>query len=451
MRVAVSILLLLSALSLPARGHFIWIVPVGSGPGGLQAQVVFSESPEPGSAELMKKVTQTRVFARLKDGKRERVPYQLKGDAFALRVTGTAPRVLEATCDYGVLKRGDAEPFLLRYYARSALGRGSLALLRSPAAGLDLDIVLPHKARGKAQLLWKGKPVAEAEVIVDPPGVRKSTVTTDARGFFALPSGIKKGLYAIRARHISREAGERGGQAYQEARNYCTLTFAITEGEQAGKPQENPAASKLLADARAARATWENFSGFTAKLSVNSDGNIQKATVEVSKSGRVTLEGMEPGQTQIQVSRLLRSLVAHRLFQPPESATPCAFADQNKDHPLGRKIRVLNDELHSSYRIRDRQIIEVNRQMRDTRFTITVVENHVTLEKKFLPAHYVVNTWDSKTGALRSSVTHQDEWVRVQGFDLPRRVLIVTADSEGKLRSRELVFSGHALIPAASR
>ena len=68
-------------------------------------------------------------------------------------------------------------------------------------------------------------------------------------------------------------------------------------------------------------------------------------------------------------------IVSHRLDNSAGLDTPCAFLDDNKDHPLGRSLRVLNDEFHSSYRVRDRQIIVVNRQMKDSRFTISVLEN----------------------------------------------------------------------------
>ena len=80
---------------------------------------------------------------------------------------------------------------------------------------------------------------------------------------------------------------------------------------------------------------------------------------------------------------------------------------------------MLSDEFHSSYRIRDRQVIVVNRDMKDARFTITVMENEVNKEGKFLPVCFVVNTWDAKTNALTSSETHHQTWKRVGAFDLP--------------------------------
>ena len=117
--------------------------------------------------------------------------------------------------------------------------------------------------------------------------------------------------------------------------------------------------------------------------------------------------------------------------------TPCAFPDDDRDHPLGRAVRVLNDEFHSSYRIRDRQIIVVNRQMGSVRFTITVMENERNAEKQFLPGCFVVNTWDTQTDALRSSSTHRQTWQRIGKYDLPATITVVTATA-GKLEARSL-------------
>jgi hypothetical protein len=128
-----------------------------------------------------------------------------------------------------------------------------------------------------------------------------------------------------------------------------------------------------------------------------------------------------------------------------DQKTPCAFADEQAHHPLGRAIQVLNDEFHSSYRIRARQVIVVNRTTKDSRFTITVLENKMNEEKQYLPAHYVVNYWDAKSNALKRSESFRHEWVRVGKFDLPSTSLVVTATSDGKLESRELKLTNHKL------
>ena len=115
--------------------------------------------------------------------------------------------------------------------------------------------------------------------------------------------------------------------------------------------------------------------------------------------------------------------------------------DDDVDHPLGRAVRVLGDDFHSSYRIRDRQVIVVNREMKEARFSIAVMENEVNKEGKFLPLSFVVNTWDGKTNALTSSETHHQTWKRVDGFDLPESILVVTATADGKQEARRLKLS----------
>src|SRR5262249_18346566 len=149
--------------------------------------------------------------------------------------------------------------------------------------------------------------------------------------------------------------------------------------------------------------------------------------------------------------RQLKSVIDHRIDNSADLDTPCAFLDDNAQHPLGRAIQVLNDELHSSYRIRDRQIIEVNRRMKDFRFTITVLENRLTAEKKYLPISFVVNNWDLQTGALRGSTAFHHTWRRVGAFDLPQEVVVVNAgaaESGGAARpldARTLTLTNHQL------
>jgi hypothetical protein len=225
------------------------------------------------------------------------------------------------------------------------------------------------------------------------------------------------------------------------------LALAAVVGADA-KAEADPAATKLLTEARAARASWENFPGFTADLEVNVEGKVAKGRVTVTAKGEVTVEMPDPDEARGGWAlHTLSSTVGHRLGGDAGPETPCAFADDVTDHPLGRAVRVLEGEFHSSYRIRDKQILVVNRQMKDSRFTITVLENAVNEEKKFLPACFVVNTWDAKTDALTNSETHHQTWKRVDKFDLPVELTVVTA-TPGKQEVRSLKLSNHRLTPA---
>jgi hypothetical protein len=209
-------------------------------------------------------------------------------------------------------------------------------------------------------------------------------------------------------------------------------------------PAADPEATRLLADARAARARWDSFPGFTADLEVNLDGQVARGTVRVNAKGKVALDLADPA-AQAWAKPMLASVVGHRLDGGDGAQTPCAFLDENTTHPLGRALRVLNDEFHSSYRIRDRQVLVVNRQMKDSRFSIAVLENVQNEEKQFLPACFVVNSWNLKADSLRSSETHHQTWRRVGRFDLPLATIVVTAEA-GKSQARSLKLTNHQLL-----
>lgn len=453
-------LLLLSVLALPVQAHFIWIVPAEN---HKSAQVVFSDELAPDDNVPVSKIAETKLFARGADNNVQALSWKKAGNAYQITLPPGAATV-GGTCVYGVLAKGGA-PFLLVYHPKSVLGP-SPEKLRS-AVGThwsrqDLDIVLSQPAGGQGlcqgQVLWHGKPLPHAEVVIQLPGADETIKEkVNVRGQFTFPLPKQAGPVAIRARFEDEKEGVFQDHPYKLAKHYATLVVpagaltatasAAAAGEEAPagakSVPEDPAASKLLKDARAARATWKDFPGFRADVELNHNGTIQRGKLTVSAAGKVELEGIENEADHKWAREQLRSLVAHRMDNASDRDTPCAFLDDNKHHPLGRAIRVLNDELHSSYRIRDRQIIEVFRQMGDkVRFKITVLKNHLTPEKKFLPTTYVVNTWNARTDQLISSMSFQEAWTRIGNYDLPATLLIVTARGAAPARAASAADDG---------
>jgi hypothetical protein len=208
---------------------------------------------------------------------------------------------------------------------------------------------------------------------------------------------------------------------------------------------EDPAATKLLAEARAARATWADFPGFTADCAVNLDGKVTKGKVTVSATGQVKLDGFGDAPARW-AQRTLGSIVGHRM-PGADPGTPCRFAGDDADHPFGRTVKVLNDEFHSSYRIKDRQILVVNRTQGEQRFTITVLESRTNAEGKYLSTNFAVNYWDGATGELIRSEANYQSWTRLDQFDLPVTALVQTATraSDGGLTARSVTLSNHQL------
>jgi hypothetical protein len=460
-------------LTAPARAHFPWLLPPENPKDPVR--LVFSDTLKPDDPTLLKKLAATELFIVGADGKAMPVKATEGQDALLIAVPEGDLRVLAGVCRYGVVQRGEMPPFLLTYHPKTFVGP-----LHHPAPflfkgndRLTLEI-LPVEKKPAVCVLWQGKPLAGATISVLAPGEDKAIEgKTDADGQFELGETKGAGLYGLRVLYTEKKAGEVDGKKYQEARHYATLTIRVP-GE--ASPQEatleklkqqladleavlpkpdappvrkaDPAATRLLAEARAARANWDNFPGFTADLEVNFDGKIFKAPLTVTAKGdvQVTFTGSDE-EVGRWARRQLGSLVGHRTGNSVDGETPCAFADDVVNHPLGRAILVLNDEFHSSYRIRDRQVIVVNRQTPDSRFTITVLENHLNAEKHFLPGTYVVNTWDLKTDVLKRSDTYHHTWQRFGAFDLPTELLVVSA-TDGKQEARSLKLTGHKVSTA---
>lgn len=430
------------ALAAPAQAHFIWIVPTKAS----IAQMVFSDELAPDANVPITKIAKTEVVAYA-GGKLANVQKREEKDHYLLvTLNNLAPLEYTAVCQYGVAgKKGD--PYLLNYYAKATIGKEAKLPADFKRKAMPLEIVEPKP--GQFHVLWQGKSTSEAELTAIVPGETESrTLKANKDGAFelgAMPNVA--GLVGLRAKLVEKKEGELDGSKYKEVRHYSTWTFAVRgKGKEKAEapPKADPAATNLLADARAARAVWNNFPGFTSDLVVNVNGKIAKGTADVASSGKLTLKLDADEGVRDWTRRTLASLISHRMPGNAED-TPCAFIDNIEQHPSGRAIRVLNDELHSSYRIRDRQIIEVNRAMKDSRFTITVLENQWTKEKQYLPTSYVVNTWDLKSNALVSSIAHHNTWTRIGAFDLPATVRVVNAKAN-ELDNRLLTFSNHQLV-----
>jgi hypothetical protein len=441
-----------AVLALPARAHFIFILPDKAGGDRTTGQLVFSDSLTPDDPKLLAKVAGTELFIRDARGETAPLKFTQDKDRFGFSVEGSAPAVVGGECRYGVSEKGGSGPGLLVYHPKAylgVLGKDAPEVFFRPWDRQELEIV-PADREGQFQALWQGKGLAEAVVTVVGSGDAKDAeVKADKSGFFKV-APPKAGLLGLRVKYAEPKGGELDGKKYDEVRHWATLVVQMGEakkGEAPAKAEQQPdaEATKLLADARAARANWKDFPGFTADVEVNFDGRVAKGTVEVAANNRVTLKLDGKDEDLAEWTRgLLRTIVGHRTDDSASLQTPCAFADQDTTHPLGRKITVLTGELHSSYRIRDRQILEVNRQGEDDRFTITVLQNTVNEEKQYLPAVYAVNTWDNKTGALKSSSTHRETWQRVGKFDLPATVGVVSA-AANKLEVRTVKLSNHKL------
>lgn len=208
-------LALLVALSATAAAHFVFIVPESAN----KARVVFSNSLEPDQKVPIAKIAATKLLLRDAKGKVSPLTWTKGEHSYAVEVPGTGSRIVYGVTDYGIVQKGTAKPYLLRYHSKAIVGpipkRGGFDKHQA------IELV-PEVSDGKV-VFWvhtNAKLIANAEVHV----LQKSgeeTLTTESHG--RTKAIDVKGQCGVYVRHTDKTAGK----DYDEVRLYATLVFDL--------------------------------------------------------------------------------------------------------------------------------------------------------------------------------------------------------------------------------
>ena len=210
---------------------------------------------------------------------------------------------------------------------------------------------------------------------------------------------------------------------------------------------DDPAARTLLRQAFDNTARWQkDFRGFTADLTVNTDGT------EVS--GSVTVKGPREVSVQLANDELRKwaegqigMIAVHRgprNFEESDGKYSLTL-DENDQHPLGRKLVLNGDGMQSFYRIKDGRITQINRTMPHIAFTINVEESTLTQDHKHLTTKYTVYYYSPKDAKLTNVESFTDTHVRVASSDLPESRRIISYEN-GRVMVRTLAFRNHKML-----
>jgi hypothetical protein len=288
-------------------------------------------------------------------------------------------------------------------------------------------------------LLRDGNPVPGAQFTTVDDDLVNEEVKADAAGkaTWKPPSA---GFYCIYTKSVLKTPGEWKGKPYSEIREFATIAFRWP----LVRTDADAEAVTSFQRALAARATWEQFPGFSADVAGNVDGRPFSGKAKIAASGEVSLE-LDEGVVKPWVEEQLQSLVNHRLPPPKEGSRPVLrFGDQDKAHPLGRLLIFEGGQFASSYRVLDDRITVVNRRIGQQNMTITVLDDMRNTDGKQLPRSYTVQYWNAGDGALNRTESVSNRWTRVGRYDLPASV-IVTAATKAGLSVRSIQLSKHRL------
>ncbi|MBL8827666.1 MAG: DUF3386 family protein, partial [Planctomycetaceae bacterium] len=324
--------LLIVALVLPqvVQAHFLFIRIGAHAEAGRGVEVFFSEQARAGDPRFVAKVAHTELWLQDEPGKFT----QLKVNAGVDRLRAYLPSgksvAVVGRCEYGVLKRDKA--FLLRYYPKAISGQpADLAkLTRHESTPLEIMAAIDGSTV-KLTVLLDGKPLPGVTLTTVDDDLVNTELKTDAQGQATWQPG-KAGQHAVYVKHVTPTSGMKNGQSYDEIREFATLALDWPLGANEAQPE----AVKLFQNAIAARAAWQDFAGFQAKLAGHVDGRAFAGQATVNDKGEVTLELDDDTVTEW-VTDQLQSLVNHRRASSGIRAEPLLrFADDDTKHPLGR-------------------------------------------------------------------------------------------------------------------
>jgi hypothetical protein len=210
------------------------------------------------------------------------------------------------------------------------------------------------------------------------------------------------------------------------------LAAAQTESsKQTQAKQADPAAWNLLKSAREAREVFpDSLVLFSAEIVFNDNGRETKGKVayEPARGAQLTIDGLDV-EARDWLADQVNSLLAHRRnsdFSKADGRNPITFAADDRS-PLGRRVE-LHDRMESSYRIKNNQVVEVDRTIEGEHFVITVLETTPTEGGKFLPRHFTVTYFDAKTGAVKRNDAYSDEYRKAGSVWVPASRRIVRAE-----------------------
>jgi uncharacterized GH25 family protein len=210
-----------------AQAHFVWVA-VENVDGKPTANVWFSETAEPGEADLIDRIASAELTAIASDGRQsgQKPARQIEDELFGALVAelDEAPAALVATCDYGVIERGGVE-FRLWYFARYA----ELGAAHGWAHPLPVDL-RAEVVGGKlvCTALVEGKPTAGLELTAQSPKLADTQAKTDEHGQVHFESA-EPGLWSLRVKKVDEQAGELDDKKFTEVRSYATLALRIPD------------------------------------------------------------------------------------------------------------------------------------------------------------------------------------------------------------------------------
>lgn len=210
---------------------------------------------------------------------------------------------------------------------------------------------------------------------------------------------------------------------------------------------DDPQARALLRRAFENTARWQkDFKGFTADLTVNVNGKETSGPVIVKGPREVSVQ-LGDADVQKWAEAQIGMIAVHRgprSFEESDGKYALTLGD-DRDNPLGPRLIINGDGMHSFYRVKDDRITQINRKMPHMAFTINVEESAITQDQKNLTTKYTVYYYSPNDAKLTNVESFTDTHVRVGASDLPATRRIISYEN-GEVIVKSMTFSNHRML-----
>jgi hypothetical protein len=285
MRLALLTATLWLACMTAAQAHFLFVRICPPAEGGRAAEVYFSELAAAGDPRFIDKVAGAKFWLQTTPGEFHPLEMRKLSDRLRARVPLDSTMMVVGQLDYGVLTRPASPPFLLRHYSKAVAGKPE-EVNRLKPQGTNLEILAAFDGNHVLlTALLGGKPLAGTIFYTVDTNLSGEELKADAEGRATFTPDAP-GVFSIYIRHLDPTSGEHHGASYKEVREFATLAFTWPLAPSGADPE----ALKRFEDALAARAVWQDFPGFTAKIAGSVEDRPFEGTVDVAADGGVKLD-----------------------------------------------------------------------------------------------------------------------------------------------------------------
>ncbi|MEL6107300.1 MAG: DUF3386 family protein, partial [Planctomycetota bacterium] len=203
-------------------------------------------------------------------------------------------------------------------------------------------------------------------------------------------------------------------------------------------PDPKISAQEWMQAAHDARLVWEDFPGFTADITIQTDADVVTGSIEATSDFDYELS-LDSGEPAPWVGSKLRSVIGHR--RPGEVASDVSFADKPGSEDFG----VYVTDGRGTFRIENGVIREVHRKSDSMWLEITNVELFDAGNNKVLPQTTAVTYRDPNSGDILKQRTNHFAWTKIGGIFLPKSCFTIETQAGGQRETRKLTLVNHRL------